>query len=210
MLPRILALLLSLSILDALMAQGTVASNSAALSQTTVTDPNYVLITGDTLSIQVLDEPELIAGQLIDKDGLVRIPLLGDLAVVGLSVRNAEQLIEKAYVEQELLKRPQVRINVVNYAPRLISILGAVKSPGKVSFSRDNNTIDIVDAITQAGGFTPAARKDQVSVTRTNKKGVEENFVVDVDSMISGKRKDKPREFALLPGDKLFVPERIF
>ena len=99
---RLFLLLLCFGLPISLRAQ---VANSGAIavgSQTTVTDPNYVLITGDTLSLQVLEEPELAASQLIDKDGLVRIPLLGDTSVVCLSVRAAEQLIQKAYVDQEV------------------------------------------------------------------------------------------------------------
>lgn len=186
-------------------------AQSIAPAQSNATDPNYILINGDTLSLQVLEESDLAASLLIDKDGQIRAPLLGDIVVNGQTVRAAEKMLEEAYVGKELLKKPQVRLNVTSYAPRLVTVYGAVRNPGKVGFGRDFNTIDIVDAITQAGGFSGVARKDQVNVIRTDLKGKEQTFVVDVEAMMSSKRPaDKPREFALQPGDRIIVRERVF
>jgi polysaccharide export outer membrane protein len=67
--------------------------------------------------------------------------------------------------------------------------------------------LSIVDAISQAGGFTPMARKNAVKVTRKPKgDGQPESFTVPVESIANGKAND----FYLRPGDTVFVPERWY
>lgn len=174
------------------------------------TDPNYILTGGDTILISIQGEPELSTTQLIDKSGNCRLSLVGELSLVGKTVADAEREIERTYVKKEMLKAPSVRISIVEYSLRTVTVWGAVKSPGKVPFSRDTNAIDISDVITMAGGFTNLARGDIVTVQRTLSDGKETTFTVDVDSMMSGKRGEKPKEFLVFPGDKIRVSERKF
>lgn len=201
------ALILSVLLLLSCWVQ---ASGAPEENKVNATDPNYQLITGDTIAIQVLEEPDTAATLLIDKEGQVRPPMLGDVHLAGQTIRNAEKTLEDTYIKEELLKQPIVRISIVDYAPRIVTVLGAVNRPGKVSFD-DSNLIDIVDAITLAGGFKPVAKRDQVTVIRADDKGKEESVTLDVEAMMSGKiTNDKPRDYALRPGDKVIVKERVF
>jgi polysaccharide export outer membrane protein len=142
----------------------------------------------------------------------LRLPLIGEIKLGGLSVREAEDTLEKTYRERELLKTPLVTIVVSNYAVREASVLGAVRSPGNFQFPKESTSLDIVDLITRLGGFTPTAKSDAVSVIRRKPDGKEEVTTVDVESMISGRRRGDTsrREFAIYPGDRIWVPERLF
>jgi polysaccharide export outer membrane protein len=87
-------------------------------------------------------------------------------------------------------------------------VLGQVRKPTTISYAAG---MSIVDAISQAGGFTPMARKNAVKVTRTGKhaggeKGATISFTVPVESIASGRAK----QFFLRPGDTIFVPERWY
>ncbi len=176
-----------------------------------VTNPSYVLVEGDTISISIKDEAELAVTQLIDKGGTVRLSLVGDLQLSGKTVRNAETLIGKTYTEQEYLRSPEVRIQVVEYAPRIVTVMGAVRTPGKIAFPRDLQQIDILDAIMQAGGMQQVAKGETVSVFRINPEGREIMFTVDVAKMMSGKRGEmKVPSVFVFPGDRIVVPEKYF
>ena len=89
---------------------------------------------------------------------------------------------------------------------------GAVRSPGNFQFPKETTSLDIADLITRLGGFTPTAKSDAVSVIRRKPDGKEEVTTVDVERMISGRRRgdSSRRDFAVYPGDRIWVPERLF
>lgn len=196
--------------LSPLAAQTTTAPTPAADAPRT--DPAYRLNPNDVIAINVYGEPELATAQKIDSDGEVRLALLGDIRLAGRSVREAERYLEQLYIERKLLRRPLVTISVQAYSPRDIMILGAVRSPGNIQLPPSRTSIDIVEFITQVGGFTPTARGDAVRITRTGPDGKETTVEVNVEAMITGRGRtaDTPREFPLFPGDRLFVRDRIF
>ena len=170
---------------------------------------NYRLSVRDQIEFDVFDEP-LGMTQRIDGSGQIRIPLLGNQEISGMTVREAEDFIEKLYVENRILRNPTVTIRVAEYAPREVAILGAVGSPGTQEFPIERNQMDIVEVVSRAGGFTGIARSNAVSVTRIDDDGGERTFTVDVESMITGSRRDGSERFKILPGDVIWVRERVF
>lgn len=175
-------------------------------------DPTYRLNQGDRLGVTVFGEGDLSAQQMIDRNGLVRLPLIGDVNVAGRTVREAEALIENTYRKEEILKSPQVTLTMVTYSPREITLLGAVRTPGSFQFPPDVTSLDIRDVIARQGGFTPVAKGDAVAVTRRQAGGKEITTVVNVDQMMFGRSRKKENEdvFLIYPGDRIFVPERLF
>jgi polysaccharide export outer membrane protein len=202
LLPRIVAALCALA--------GGAASGRGADSAAP-TNPEYVLTVGDTVAVNVSGEPDLRAAEVIDRDGKVRLSLVGELKLGGLSVRAAEQFIAQSYREGQFLRSPDVAVQVSDYAPRFVTVLGAVRSVGKIPFPRDRKQMELVDVISAAGGFTPVAKGDAVVLTRTSEQGAETSQTVDVSALMSGKRRDDKAAPAMVqPGDRVFVPERLF
>lgn len=58
---------------------------------------------GDLLDLSVFDVPELILKVRVDSSGMVNLPLLGDLKLAGITVRDAQLLIANKLVEQEMV-----------------------------------------------------------------------------------------------------------
>ncbi|HLP02095.1 MAG TPA: polysaccharide biosynthesis/export family protein, partial [Opitutaceae bacterium] len=177
-----------------------------------VPDPAYKFVNGDLVSINVYGEGELSLAQKIDSRGRIRLALVGDIELAGRSVREAETFIERLYVDRRILKNPMVNISIQSYAVRDISILGAVRGPGKMAFPPEKSTLDITDVITRAGGFLPTARSDSVRITRIGADGRETTSEINVEAMLTrrGAGPDTPKEFAILPGDRIWIPERLF
>src|SRR6185312_11845494 len=111
-------------------AASNAAANGAPAAGAPATDPTYRLNLGDRVAVTLFGEPDLSAQQMIDRNGLVRLPLIGEVTVFGRTVREAEKLIESTYKKDEILKSPQVTLTMVAYAPREVTLLGAVRSPG--------------------------------------------------------------------------------
>jgi len=189
-----------------------VAPTAQADAPSPATDPSYRLNLGDRIGVSIFGEGDLTAQQMIDRNGLVRLPLIGEVSVAGRTVREAEALIEAAYQKQEILKAPQATLTMVAYAPREVTLLGAVRNPGSFQFPPNTVSLDIRDVIARQGGFTPVAKGDSVAVTRRQPNGKEDTTVVNVDRMMFGRahKRENDEVFLIYPGDRIYVPERLF
>lgn len=171
----------------------------------------YTLGPGDTISVSVFNEGELGVTQRLDTQGKIVLPLLGEANFEGLTVRQAEDMLEKRYVEEELLVRPEVTVQITDYRTRTFYVFGEVRSPGTKNFPSDRNRIPLIEAISMAGDFSEFARTGRVEIRRRSESGEESVRVVDAASLISGRGRDNRdhRDFEIRPGDLIFVPERL-
>jgi polysaccharide export outer membrane protein len=196
----------------ALLFAGAAVASAAEPAGPATTDPSYRLSAGDTVTLAVYGEPDLATVQTLGHAGEVRFPLIGEIILSGRSVRDAERVLERTYQERQFLRTPVVSLVVSAYFPREISVLGAVRSPGTVVFPRDVTSLDIVDVITRVGGFIPISKSDAVTITHRSADGKETVTTVDLENTISGRhRSGRDRaDLAIYPGDRIWVPERLF
>jgi len=180
-------------------------SASACFAQT-----NYKLSKLDEVKISVYDEPDLSGDQRLDGNGKVSLPLIGEVSLVGLTLRGAEDVIEKKFVSERILRAPQVTITITAQVEKTITVLGDVARPGPVELPMQMNSISITDAISRAGGFGKVAKKTEVKVTRNKGTASEKTYPVNVYDLMQGDKKSAGKNFLLYPGDIVFVPERIF
>lgn len=170
-------------------------------------DNNYRLYARDLVQISVQGEPDVSVQRRIDATGEIPVPLLGPVKVAGLTLAQAQAEIRRRYMAEEIFIRPEVFVSVVEYSPKEVLVLGQVGKQGKLALSPEASGMPIIEAITGAGGFTRIAKSDAVRVTRKDDTGAERVFTVDVERMLAGRGGDP---FQLLPGDVVFVPERVF
>lgn len=170
----------------------------------------YRLSLGDRIRVAVFQEDDLSAIPRINAQGMVTLPLIGDVRVSGLTVSEAQSHIERAFRDGRFLRSPQVNITVEEYAPREVSILGQVRNPGKYALPVES-TLTVVELVTRAGGFTDIGKGTEVRVTRIGPDGQETNFTVDVESVIRGRGKSRVEDNSMLleAGDIVYVPERF-
>jgi protein involved in polysaccharide export with SLBB domain len=156
---------------------------------------------GDVFEVRVFQEPDLTGVYRLATDGSINFPLCGRVMLVGLSTAAAaERLVE--CLGRSYLRNPQVSIFVKEYNSKKIFVFGEVQKPGTFVFE---DSMSIVQAVTLAGGFSVHAAKNSVSVTRLVN-GEEERIKVAVDDIGNG----RATNFALRPGDIVFVPESLF
>lgn len=176
----------------------------------TTTSPAYVLTNTDRISVTIYQEEDLSRIARIDSQGRINLPLVGEVAISGLKVADAQAAIERAYQEGRYLRSPRVTITVEEYASREVSIQGQVRSPGRYPLPIESS-MSILELVTRAGGFTDTAKGTSVRVTRIMPDGSKKNFEVDVESLIKGRRGANVQDSSLVlePGDIIFVPERL-
>jgi len=163
---------------------------------------DYVLAPDDVITMSVFREPDLTTQSQISSDGTVQLPLLGDVRIGGRSVRDARELITKLY-DADYLVRPQVYLNVAQYAKLTVTVLGQVAKPGTYEFS-GNNKPTLLEAVAQAGGFTRLADRGRVSVKREGNSGKSIRLnAKNLDSNQGG-------AFQVQPGDVISVGESWF
>lgn len=173
---------------------------------------NYVhtLALADRVRIVIFQEDDLAVTTRIDARGKVNLPLIGELAIGGMNVVDAQHAVETAYKDGRYLRNPQATVSVEEYAPREVSIQGRVRNPGRYTLPIES-TLTVVELVTKAGGLDDVGKGSAVTVTRILPDGTKKVFTVDVDSVIRGKRDTKTEDTTLLlqPGDIVYVPERL-
>lgn len=173
---------------------------------------NYVhtLSLADRVRVSVYQEDDLTSLTRIDARGRINMPLLGEVTIGGMTVVEAQAAIENAYKEGRFLRNPQVTISVEDYAAREVSISGAIRNPGRHTLPIES-TLTVVELVTKAGGITDIGKGTAVTVTRILPDGTRKVFTVDVDAAIKGKKstKEEDSSMVLLPGDNVYVPERL-
>jgi polysaccharide export outer membrane protein len=173
---------------------------------------NYIhtLTLADRVRIAVFQEEDLTSLTRIDARGRVNLPLIGEIAIGGLTVIEAQAAIEAAYREGRFLRNPQVTVSVEEYAPREVSIQGQIRNAGRYTLPIES-TLTVVELVTKAGGITDIGKGSAVTVTRIMPDGTKKVFTVDVDSVIKGRKDSKTDDSAMLlqPGDIVYVPERL-
>lgn len=201
-----LSWILALAALAVPCSPGRGADNPAAPA----TRASYTIANTDRLRITIYQEEDLSCFARVDANGLINLPLVGEISVAGKTVMEAQHIIEAAYRDGRYLVKPQVTINIEEYAPREVSIDGKVRNPGRFPLPIEAN-MTVLELVTKAGGLLDTAKGTAITVTRISKDGKKEVFTVDVESLMKGRDKAKATDNSLIlqPGDIVYVPERI-
>jgi len=166
-------------------------------------ESDYMLVVGDTVALNVFREPDLTTQATIARDGTVQLPLIREVKLAGLTIRDARELLRTFY-DKQFLVDPQVFLNVVKYAERKFTIMGQVARPGSYEL-QGGERIDLLEAIGLAGGFTRIADRGRVIIQR--KEGGEVKAIkANAKRMADGKA--DPLE--VQPGDVITVKESWF
>jgi polysaccharide export outer membrane protein len=160
--------------------------------------PSY-LVAGDVVRITFPAAPELNQTQKIGSDGTLSLPLIGEVPAAGKTVGQIQTDLARLY-------KPQLQDNevLVTLDTRALPVVvsGAVQKPGKIVFERPAT---VLEAIMEAGGFTPEADLKKVSLIRIVK-GEHETQIFDLRPVLKGK--PTPAVYCS-GGDVIYVPERI-
>jgi polysaccharide export outer membrane protein len=150
----------------------------------------YTLDTGDKLRIVVFGQDALSNTYIVNAEGQVSLPLVGNVTARGMTTEQLASAVTSR-LKQSYLRDPSVAVEVEVYRP--FFVLGEVTYPGQYPFV-PNMTIE--NAIAIAGGFTPRAYKDKITITRK---------VQGVPTRVT-----LPLRYPLHPGDTIEVGERWF
>jgi len=173
-------------------------SVAAATKAGITTSADYVIGSGDVLTVVFWREPEMSVEAVVRPDGRISIPLLDDIDVVNLT---PEQLKQKLIVAaQRVVQDPNVTVVVKQINSRKVYITGQVGKPGPYALLTSMNVLQLIST---AGGLLEYADEKNIVIMR-NEKGQVTNFLFNYKDMIN--RKNLKQNIDLKPGDIVMVP----
>ena len=151
---------------------------------------------GDLLDISVYNVPELNTKGRLGNNGDVYLPLIDYVHLAGLTVEEAQALIEKRLSDGGFVKNPHVTLNVDQSVSQGASLLGEVARPGVYPIIGEPRLFDVISA---AGGFTSSAGQ---SITVTHRNQSDKPVTVPLSRKLSD---DPASNISVSPGDTILV-----
>ncbi len=170
--------------------RGTYAPAYAAAPMPVAHDTAYRLDAGDKLRVVVYGQEGLTNTYAIDAGGSITMPLIGAVPARGRTPAGLAAEIS-GKLRNGYIRDPSVAVEIEAYRP--FFILGEVAAPGQYPYVPN---MSVESAVAIAGGFSPRARRDSVTLTHTDNAGPSRAVV--------------PLGTPLSPGDTVLVGERWF
>ena len=141
-----------------------VVDTVVAAPNATASLPDHPIVPNDLLSISVYDEPELSKTAVrVGKDGTVVMPgLRNPVKVEGMLPREVEAEVAHELVDEQILVHPLVSTLILDYATRMVSVVGDVKTPGQYTIT---GSLTLYEALAKAGWTTSEAGADVLLTT---------------------------------------------
>ncbi|WP_424193404.1 polysaccharide export protein EpsE [Ampullimonas aquatilis] len=144
-------------------------AQAVAQAQRVDSKAEYIIGSGDGMKINVFQSPDLSVEVRVSENGTISYPLLGQVALGGLTITAAEQKIAQLLKDGGFVNKPQVNILLLQVRGNQVSVLGQVNKPGRYPLEMANMRLS--EVLAMAGGILPTG----------------EDFVV-----ITGQRDSKP------------------
>ena len=138
------------------------AADSSGLKMVPEDFAKLKLAPGFLVSLNVLDDADLVGAFRVDQNGDIAPPVLGTMHVAGKTVSEARVQIRNKLLDDQILKDPQVNLTVLEYTTPEVTIVGEVTAPGKYPLLIPRT---LVDVLALAGGTTVTAG-NEVQITR--------------------------------------------
>lgn len=151
---------------------------------------------GDALGIALQGIPNPSQHNVqIDDEGLINLPYIGGIKVVGLTTSQLSAHIKRTYVEQNFYRAIDVSVTVTE---RFVYVGGEVQNPGRIEWAPD---LTMTKAIQAAGGFTLYAKESAINIVR-------DQNAYTLDARLA--QRSPTEDPRLLPGDSLQIDRSAF
>lgn len=166
--------------------------------------PAQKLGVDDLVAVSVYDAPELTRTVRVESDGTIHLPLVEQgIRAGGLFPRELETAVVRALKSAQILVNPVVKVTVVEYHSRPVSVMGAVKRP--LTFQAVGH-ITLLDALARAEGLAPDAGSE-ILVSRPQAGAVDSVLVERIPLKRLIEQADPAVNRVLTGGEEIRVPE---
>jgi polysaccharide export outer membrane protein len=161
-------------------------------------DAEYTVKPGDVLAIAVWKEPDLQGPVLVRPDGAFSFPLAGQVDARGKTVMQLQQTVTERL--KKFISDPVVTISIQQVNGNKVYVIGQVNKPGEFVV---NPRVDVMQALSMAGGTTPFAALGDITILR-REGGVQRALPFRYNDVIRGRNLDQ--NITLQAGDVVVVP----
>lgn len=172
---------------------------SAAVSGQQLYTIEFKIGAKDLLEIRVFGLDALNTTVRVSEDGMITLPLLGEVNVEGMTKSDIERKLA-SLLEEKYLQNPQVTVFIKEYQSKLVSVLGAVEKPGPLQLLGRQTLLQI---LSQAGGLTKDAGND-IIIIRQLADGTSTSIKISIEDLIL--KGDAKLNIALQPNDIVNIP----
>lgn len=158
------------------------------------TPAEYVIGPEDVVEVEVVGQPDKARAKVY-ADGTIQMNLIGKIAAGGKTPRELGADIAAALRSGGFYSNPAINVEVVNYASRYVTVLGAVASPGLVPMNRQYRLSEI---LARVGGSQASAAEYLIVRPET---GGEQRYLIK--DLAAG---DPSKDPLVAPGDKVYAP----
>lgn len=159
----------------------------------------YTVNPGDTLTVSVWKEPDLSGPVLVRPDGTFSIPLAGQIDARDKTVTELQRTIAQRL--QKYIANPVVTVSVQDVKGNKIYVIGQVTKPGDFVV---NPRVDVMQALSMAGGTTPFASLNSIVILRRMANGQQEAIPFRYKEVANGR--NLGQDITLQAGDVVVVP----
>lgn len=159
---------------------------------------DYTLGGGDSIRILVYGDQDLTRETRVAEDGLITMPLIGEVVVGGLTTIQAEKKIAEQLKRGGFIANPQVSVLIMEFMSKTVSVLGGVLKPGRYPVKHPT---DVKDILAEAGGLNLDA-SEIVTVVRGDKRSE-----YDLNEIIE-RRNLNDQDIRLIGGETVYVSVR--
>jgi polysaccharide export outer membrane protein len=171
---------------------------AAAVAGAAAAADDYHLQPGDALTILVWKEPELTGEQVVRPDGAISVPLAGEIATAGRTTEEVRTAIDERL--RKYIPDPVVTVSIKATLGNQIFVVGKVNHPGQYPLNRP---VDVMQALSIAGGTTPFAELNHIRVLR--REGTRQ-ISIDFRYGAVERGRDLKQNILLQSGDTVVVP----
>lgn len=161
----------------------------------------YVIGVGDTLQITVWRMPDLSSGALVRADGVITMPLIGDVRVAGSTPTQVREELKRRLSEFVKDETAVITVAVTAVNSYRFVVSGNVARAGIYS---SNYYVSVSEALAMAGGPNQFASTDQILLIRMDSPGKFRQIPINYDAIASRERPEQ--DLVLKAGDTVFVP----
>ena len=126
------------------------------------TDPSYIVGIADALVISVWKEPDFSGPVVVRPDGIITVPVIGDIHVAGLTTLQVQDILTEKL--KSVVTEPQVTVIVRDIRSRKVYLVGKVGRPGGVMLTGHETVLQV---LADAGGPSQFAKSQKMYVLRT-------------------------------------------
>ena len=162
-------------------------------------DSAYTVKPGDTLSVSVWKEPDLQGPVLVRPDGTFSVPLAGQMDARNKTVQELQQELTQKL--KKYISDPVVTVSIQTIQGNKVYVIGQVQKPGEFVV---NPRVDVMQALSMAGGTTPFAALGDIMILRRNDSGQQQALPFKYTDVVRGR--NLQQNIMLQAGDVVVVP----